>query len=129
MKPSTTRQHTPGPQRQDLTGQTFGSLRVIELRSVQSRHGYWLCECLRPSGPRGGKCGQRKIVRDTKLRGGYIVSCGCARRDPEVRRTARMKVPKQRRLAIAKLGALAAAKLTARKTILKPLANKNGSAH
>jgi hypothetical protein len=103
-------------EREDLTGQTFGFLRVIELHHVEDGHGYWLCECLWPRGPRGGKCGKRTIVRDAKLKNGRTVSCGCARADPEVRRTARMQILAKRRRELAALGGRTLAQQSGKKT-------------
>lgn len=57
----------------DLTGQTFGWLKVLE-RAENSKDGKarWLCEC---------KCGTKKIIIGTHLRRGKIVSCGCYSKD------------------------------------------------
>jgi hypothetical protein len=95
-------------EREDLTGQRFEFLKVIELDHVEGGHGYWVCECLRSRGPHGGKCGRRIVSRDTRLKTGRTVSCGCAKADPEVRRTARMQVPSKRRRELAALGGKAA---------------------
>jgi hypothetical protein len=63
----------------DLTGQTFGRLRVLE-RAENSRTGAvrWLCEC---------SCGTRKIVVSYSLSHGLSRSCGCLRREEFVRRS------------------------------------------
>lgn len=53
----------------DLTGQTFGRLTVIE-ESGRSSNGsvLWLCRC---------SCGKMKTATASHLLGGYIQSCGC----------------------------------------------------
>ena len=53
----------------DLTGQRFGRL-VVERRS--ERTGHWVCRC---------DCGTVKDVSTGNLRGGYIKSCNCIRRE------------------------------------------------
>ena len=53
---------------EDLTGQRFGRLTVIEhSHSVNYRH-YWLCKC---------DCGKIKTIRGSHLKSGAIRSCGC----------------------------------------------------
>ncbi|MCE5220222.1 MAG: hypothetical protein LLF98_02845 [Clostridium sp.] len=54
----------------DLTGQTFGRLKVIKQIEKQSEHTYWLCEC---------QCENKtlKEVRGTHLTSNRIRSCGC----------------------------------------------------
>lgn len=58
----------------DLTGQTFGRLKVLE-RQVETRNGvrqvFYLCEC---------SCGSTKTVSHSNLRGNSK-SCGCLRRE------------------------------------------------
>lgn len=90
--------------REDLAGKQFGALQVIGLdhlerlpRSSKSgAHGYWVCKC---------ECGRKTISRDTRLKSGATVSCGCYRADSEVRRKARLKVPRKERKRIASIGA------------------------
>lgn len=55
--------------RVDLTGQRFGRLTVI--RECRSVNGKWSWECL-------CDCGNTRITRNGRLRGGHITSCGCA---------------------------------------------------
>lgn len=60
--------------RMDLTGETYGRLRVI--KEVDSK-GYtrrWLCEC---------SCGESEpiIVTHSNLRGGHTTSCGCMQKE------------------------------------------------
>ena len=62
----------------DISGQTFGKLKVIELSHIQRtkqdgtplRQGvpYWLCEC---------ECGTVKPIRGASLKNGVQKSCGC----------------------------------------------------
>lgn len=58
----------------DLTGQTFGTWRVVEY----SRYSYqplWLCECV---------CGATREVSGAGLRSGKSLNCGCLRRTRRV---------------------------------------------
>jgi hypothetical protein len=68
---------------QDLTGQTFGRLRVIEYAGV-SKPGHstiWLCEC---------SCsGKRSNFLATRLKSGRTVSCGCFRAELSSKRLRR----------------------------------------
>ena len=60
----------------DLTGQTFGWLKVKE-RAPENRHGRvsWVCECLR--------CGEDKcVVTGHELQQGKTKSCGCLQKKP-----------------------------------------------
>jgi hypothetical protein len=53
----------------DLSGQTFGLLRVIEkATNVRHRNAFWTCACT---------CGSVIYVSGTNLRQGYTTSCGC----------------------------------------------------
>lgn len=55
--------------RDDLTGQRFGWLKVLEMLDEVNKFGYaqFLCEC---------GCGKRKIITGNSLRKGTS-SCGC----------------------------------------------------
>lgn len=54
--------------RVDLTGQTFGCLRVIEYAGYEKNHqSAWVCEC---------ECGNRIVARSDYLRAGHTRSCG-----------------------------------------------------
>lgn len=88
------------PHTNDLRGRRFGRLRIPRNAEPQSSHGhsYWPCVC---------RCGVETAVRGTRLLSGAIVSCGCARRDPAVRRAARLLTPEGRRREIAALGGAA----------------------
>lgn len=72
----------------DLIGQQFGRLEVIAclgLRAVGKQAAmFWRCRC---------KCGKVREVRGGHLIGGKIVSCGCFRADPNVRRLAAFEIP------------------------------------
>ena len=63
--------------RQDLTGQKFGRLTVIEF-SHRERHGFertyihWRCIC---------ECGNETVVRAGNLKQGTTKSCGCLHRE------------------------------------------------
>jgi hypothetical protein len=52
----------------DLTGQTFGELRVTRLVKVQRHGALWECRC---------SCGKKAIARSGNLRSGNTQSCGC----------------------------------------------------
>lgn len=54
----------------DLTGQTFGRLKVIERAPNRGNRTMWLCEC---------RCGAQKEIDAWKLKTGNTVSCGCRR--------------------------------------------------
>jgi len=58
----------------DLTGQTFGRLKVIR-RAPESRHGRvsWVCAC---------ECGNECIVTGHELQQEKTKSCGCLQREP-----------------------------------------------
>lgn len=57
----------------DLTGRTFGRLRVIGLSKERTRGGAkWTCEC---------SCGTVDDYLSANLRGGSTRSCGCLRRE------------------------------------------------
>lgn len=55
----------------DLTGKTFGRLKVIKLEKKIKEHYFWFCEC---------ECGNTKISRGSSLRKGVLNSCGCIKR-------------------------------------------------
>lgn len=63
----------------DLSGRRFGRLLVIGRDMIRPGRPHWLCRC---------DCGNWHAVAGFALRRGAVVSCGCARRDPEVRRAA-----------------------------------------
>ena len=56
--------------REDLTGQKFGHLTVIEEDTTKpTGHGrFWKCSC---------ECGGTKSVRGSHLKTGFVKSCGC----------------------------------------------------
>lgn len=91
----------------DETGRRYGRLVVREYVGVDLRDcALWRVVC---------DCGRERIVRGGKLRAGRVVSCGCERADPAVRRAAREKVPARRRREIARMGQRACAEARARK--------------
>ena len=52
----------------NLIGQRFGLLTVIERRPSKKGHSNWLCKC---------DCGTEKEILGTNLKTGKVVSCGC----------------------------------------------------
>jgi hypothetical protein len=57
----------------DLTGKTFGRLRVLARAGSDSyRNARWLCLC---------SCGRRLVVSGYHMRRGATSSCGCFRRE------------------------------------------------
>lgn len=55
----------------DLTGETFGLLKVLYQAPNQGHHVMWHCMC---------ECGNEKDVRGEHLRGQKIKSCGCLKK-------------------------------------------------
>ena len=55
---------------EDLTGQRFGRLTVLQRAPNRARGTFWLCRC---------ECGVEKEVNAAKLKSGNTVSCGCRR--------------------------------------------------
>ncbi|CAB5212895.1 hypothetical protein UFOVP191_57 [uncultured Caudovirales phage] len=53
---------------QDITGNQYGLLSVIELSQIKNSGTYWLCLCA---------CGNKTIKRGDRIRSGYSESCGC----------------------------------------------------
>ena len=63
---------------EDLTGQKFGKLTVLQKakkENVKNTYGYWLCEC---------ECGNKKIIMGRALKKGQK-SCGCERSKGELK--------------------------------------------
>lgn len=58
--------------REDLSGQRFGRLRVIEPTRKKGKHWCYLCEC---------DCGKTCEVTADLLRRGKTLSCGCLQRE------------------------------------------------
>jgi hypothetical protein len=59
---------------QDLTGQTFGFLEVIEpVENQKSGHQLWRCHC--------NRCGNEIITRKYELLNGATISCGCYKKE------------------------------------------------
>lgn len=62
---------------EDLTGQTFGKLTVLErapdhLNKDGTKYIMWKCRC---------ECGNEVVTRATSLKNGHTRSCGCAHHD------------------------------------------------
>lgn len=58
--------------RNNLNGQKFGRLTVLELAGMKGGGSLWRCRC---------DCGQEKIVEGYNLKNGNSQSCGCLRRE------------------------------------------------
>lgn len=56
----------------DLTGKSFGKLKVIRLESSKNNKRIWSCQC---------GCGEIRLVPTDKLVSGKQVSCGCSRKE------------------------------------------------
>lgn len=54
--------------RSELSGKTFGKLRVLELSHLRTNRTYWKCVC---------ECGKETIVSANHLQTGNTKSCGC----------------------------------------------------
>jgi len=68
-----------GPQIEDLTGQIFGQLTVIEYAGKNQRgKTQWKCRCT---------CGNEVTVRSCNLKAGTSSSCGCSRKTHGLSRT------------------------------------------
>ena len=63
--------------RLDLTGKTFGRLKVIKLSHVRNHFTYWLCSCI---------CGKEKVAVGIKLVNGTTKSCGCLKVELTIKR-------------------------------------------
>ena len=61
----------------DLTGQKIGRWTVLEKAPSKNRIVYWLCQC---------DCGTIKEVRGQCLREGESISCGCYKREIDIKR-------------------------------------------
>lgn len=76
----------------DLRGRTFGRLTVREFAEIQNGFAFWTCDC---------ECGTVKEIRGNKLLAGGVISCGCYRADPIVRKAARLTMSEEDRRAAA----------------------------
>lgn len=77
---------------QDLSGQRFGNLVVLEFdhKSIKSRKRFWKCQC---------DCGQQCIVYQNHLKSGHTKSCGCSHHRTDINvihGCCRRVVPKER---------------------------------
>lgn len=70
----------------DLTGRTFGRLKVIgrapDNKYYNTPRPMWLCEC---------ECGNKTVVMGANLRDGKTRSCGCLRRETSAENGRRRK--------------------------------------
>lgn len=70
--------HKSPPNLNDLTGQTFGKLTVIERAGrTKNDNATWHCEC---------ECGGQTVAMGTSLKRGETVSCGCVKTIPVARK-------------------------------------------
>lgn len=62
----------------DLTGMTFGRLKVIKRAPNRGKQVYWVCEC---------SCDNHTIkeYRGASLKNGHVKSCGCLKRENDMR--------------------------------------------
>ena len=60
----------------DLTGKRFGRLIVIKRTGTKNKQILWLCKC---------DCGKEKEISGVSLKRGATVSCGCYRRECELK--------------------------------------------
>lgn len=76
------------PQVKNLTGMTFGHLKVIAYAgSDKSGRARWVCRCTRAD------CNERQVtVRSDNLRSGDVISCGCVGRERAAQRVRAMSV-------------------------------------
>ena len=75
---------------QDLLGQRFGRLEVIQRDRLDGSFRYWRCRCV---------CGREKVARGYNLLHGLTSSCGCLQeesRKTAQRRHGRTKSPEHR---------------------------------
>lgn len=72
----------PGPRVPDLTGETFGRLKVVAFAGLGNGYrSMWRCVCAGPG------CENREaVVSGNALRGGHTQSCGCLSRELTVER-------------------------------------------
>lgn len=61
-----------GKRREDLTGQKFGNLTVVEFIEIRYGHAYYKCKC---------DCGNEKIIDGYSLKRGVTRSCGCIKKE------------------------------------------------
>ena len=60
----------------DLRGQRFGRLTVLEFVPTEGYRSYWKCMC---------DCGNEKLVASNNLQSGTTTSCGCIAREKRAR--------------------------------------------
>lgn len=73
--------------KEDLIGQVFGKLTVIDLDQESSGRRKWICKC---------SCGNTVSVREYNLKSGNSQSCGCTRREKSTVRNLNVKEVKTR---------------------------------
>lgn len=60
----------------NLIGKKFGRLSVIGIDDRGTRKTYWVCQC---------DCGNIKTVRSDSLQSGAIKSCGCLKKEQDIK--------------------------------------------
>jgi hypothetical protein len=68
--------------RDNLVGQKFNRLAVIEFAHISNTHSYWKCIC---------DCGKEKIVLGDNLKKKHTKSCGCLKNETDFKRIHRLK--------------------------------------
>ena len=67
----------------DITGNKYGRLTVIKFDHYNKfNNPYWLCEC---------ECGNKKSIRESLLKNGKTLSCGCYQKEKSTKHGMRNK--------------------------------------
>lgn len=59
---------------ENLRGNRYGILTVVDFSHTANRKTYWICKC---------DCGNTKIARSDFLKSGRTISCGCKKKDAQ----------------------------------------------
>lgn len=62
----------------DITGKTFGILKVHAYAGILKGKSYWSCKC---------ECGRVILVENSNLKSGHNTNCGCIARDAKLKRS------------------------------------------
>jgi hypothetical protein len=62
---------------EDITGQKYGRLIVLEFAGTHKRNALWKCRC---------ECGNEKVIAGRNLKNGNVKSCGCLRSEKTISR-------------------------------------------
>ena len=71
----------------DMSGKTYGDLKVLSLCEVINKRTMWLCEC---------KCGKLFVTDGWRIRSGKTKSCGCLSRELSIKRSTKHGMSKDR---------------------------------